>query len=103
MTIELAFLRLNLERARQHLIDELEMLKGYSSSVSEKLESIKNEKRGILSDIEHTLKKVDDGTYGICDRCGKHIETGRLEILPYTPTCRRCELKKPCIQSINDN
>jgi len=99
MKIELALLRLNLERARQQLIDELEMLETYSCSVSGKLDSVKNDKRNILSDIEHTIKKLDGGTYGICDRCGSYIELGRLEILPYSPMCRRCVLKSPVLKT----
>jgi len=90
MVIELLSLRLNLEHARHHLIDQLGLIKLHGSSVLQKLESIENDMRKVLSDIEDALKKIDDGTYGICDECGKYIEAGRLEILPHTPLCLNC-------------
>lgn len=41
----------------------------------------------ILQQIELALGKIDGGTYGICDQCGKPIGAGRLEALPYATLC----------------
>ncbi len=41
----------------------------------------------ILRQTEVALKKIEDGTYGICERCGKPITAARLEAIPYTPFC----------------
>jgi RNA polymerase-binding protein DksA len=41
----------------------------------------------MLRQIEVALKKIDDGTYGVCERCGKPISAARLEAIPYTPFC----------------
>ena len=41
----------------------------------------------ILRQIDVALKKIDDGTYGTCERCGKPIAAARLEAIPYTPFC----------------
>ena len=30
---------------------------------------------------------MDDGTYGLCERCGKAIEKPRLKALPYASLC----------------
>jgi len=90
MTIELELLRLNLEQARQQLIDELERFETYCSSALEKLEAMKNRKRNSLSDIERALQKLNDGTYGFCDKCREPIERGRLEILPHASLCMAC-------------
>ena len=35
-----------------------------------------------LADLAAALKKLDDGTYGICEACGKPIGDERLEALP---------------------
>ena len=35
-----------------------------------------------LEDVEHALRKFDDGTFGICESCGSIIELARLEALP---------------------
>ena len=32
-------------------------------------------------------KRIDDGTYGICERCGKSIEKARIKALPYVDLC----------------
>jgi RNA polymerase-binding protein DksA len=42
---------------------------------------------GILRQIEVALQKIDDGTYGVCERCGKPIGRARLEALPYAAFC----------------
>lgn len=47
-------------------------------------------KRTNQSRIELALKKIDDGTYGICDYCGNSIDPARLEILPYANVCINC-------------
>jgi RNA polymerase-binding protein DksA len=41
--------------------------------------------------IDRALAKIDDGTFGNCDRCGKEISKGRLEALPYATFCIECQ------------
>jgi DnaK suppressor protein len=43
-----------------------------------------------LADINHALKAIEDGTYGICEICGKPIEEDRLEANPAARTCKAC-------------
>lgn len=90
MTIELELLRLNLEQARQRVIAELGRLESEGVSVLERLEAIKNDKQGTLSNIERALQKIAEGTYGLCDKCGQPIDEGRLDILPHTSLCLTC-------------
>src|SRR6476646_7141768 len=40
-----------------------------------------------LSDVDHALAKVDDGTYGRCEVCGQEIAEARLEAMPATRYC----------------
>jgi DnaK suppressor protein len=40
-----------------------------------------------LGEVERALAKMDDGTYGRCERCGKEIGEARLEAMPATPYC----------------
>ena len=47
--------------------------------------------RDQLRDVDRALKKIDAGTYGICDRCGEVIGTERLEALPYSTLCVKCK------------
>ena len=41
--------------------------------------------------IEISLKKIESGSYGICERCHKEIPEGRLKALPYSPYCVSCQ------------
>ena len=43
-----------------------------------------------LERTERALAKLDDGTYGICDRCGALIPEERLEARPWTSLCIAC-------------
>lgn len=40
-----------------------------------------------IGDLDAALRKIDDGTYGTCEVCGKTIEPDRLEAVPGTRTC----------------
>ncbi|MDQ4069826.1 MAG: TraR/DksA C4-type zinc finger protein [Actinomycetota bacterium] len=40
-----------------------------------------------LADVEHALRRLDDGTYGTCEVCGVTIPDERLEALPATRLC----------------
>ena len=43
--------------------------------------------RETLFNIDHALRKINQGRYGICEKCGKLIERRRLKILPYARFC----------------
>jgi len=47
-----------------------------------------------LAQIEEALRKLDEGTYGICVDCGKPIPQKRLQILPFALRCINCERKR---------
>lgn len=49
--------------------------------------SIENNIRDLLAKIDRALQRMDAGTYGICDRCGKPIEKARVKALPYVDLC----------------
>lgn len=42
-----------------------------------------------LREITDAWRRLDSGTYGVCEVCGEHIPKERLEILPYTRYCVR--------------
>ena len=47
-----------------------------------------------LTKVKHAIEKYESGTYGICDQCGKEIQSGRLEALPYAALCLECKAKQ---------
>jgi RNA polymerase-binding transcription factor DksA len=40
-----------------------------------------------LADVEHALRRLDDGTYGTCEVCGRPIPEERLEAIPTARLC----------------
>ncbi len=44
----------------------------------------------VLEEIEAALKRIQEGTYGICTNCGKQIAEERLEALPWATLCIDC-------------
>ena len=47
-----------------------------------------------LSEVEHALQKLEQGTYGLCDVCGQSIGTERLEIRPQANLCLACKIRQ---------
>ena len=45
---------------------------------------------GSIADIDRALEKLEEGTYGRCDQCGKDIGEARLEALPASTRCVNC-------------
>lgn len=43
-----------------------------------------------LESVDEALQRIDDGTYGVCARCGRPIAAGRLEARPTATTCVSC-------------
>lgn len=46
-----------------------------------------------LAEVRHALQKIDEGTYGVCERCGNAIAPERLEAIPYATLCVGCKQK----------
>ena len=49
--------------------------------------SIENNVRDLMGKIDRALSRMDEGSYGLCSRCGKPIEKTRMKALPYVDLC----------------
>ena len=47
--------------------------------------------RGELEDVRAAIKRLDDGTFGTCARCGCEIPVLRLEAVPTAKLCIQCK------------
>ena len=47
----------------------------------------------MLHDVDAALDKVDEGTYGTCEVCGKQIGAARLEFRPTSTRCVDCKAR----------
>jgi RNA polymerase-binding protein DksA len=47
-----------------------------------------------LEGVDQAIKRLEDGTYGICASCGKEIPAARLEARPESIYCVDCKSKR---------
>jgi RNA polymerase-binding protein DksA len=108
-------LRARLESERKRLIEEMEQLKTAMRPADERREgspfgkreeeatesyelerrlTLEKSIREQLAAVEHALQKFEDGTYGLCDNCGKPIPPERLEALPQATLCLDCKARQ---------
>ena len=52
---------------------------------------LRGREKSFLDKIEKALRKIDDGSFGICEECGEEISVKRLEARPETTLCIRCK------------
>ena len=75
----------NAEEITQDIAD-----KASSSYTKEFLFSLSDGERVLLQQIDQSLSRIDEGTYGLCTHCGNPIPEKRLEAVPWTPYCVEC-------------
>jgi RNA polymerase-binding protein DksA len=56
----------------------------------------------ILKAIDDALERIQNGTFGICEVCGKEIEEERLEAVPWTTLCIQHAREQESLQSTPD-
>jgi DnaK suppressor protein len=57
----------------------------------QKERSIRANERALLDEVLKALQRIDNGTYGICENCGKPIPEKRLEAIPWAARDVKCE------------
>lgn len=73
--------------AGNHFADD-----GSSLGEQERISTIGGNFREQIAQIDQAIARLDEGTYGSCQRCGKQIPEERLEALPFTPYCIECQM-----------
>ena len=48
----------------------------------------------ILQAIDEALRRIEEGTYGVCRECGEPIAEARLMAIPWTRSCISCKEKQ---------
>lgn len=56
----------------------------------EVVNSLEEEARIELSQVEHALERLAHGQGDECEECGNQIDPRRLQVLPYTSMCVKC-------------
>jgi len=52
---------------------------------------IKDRERKLIMKVKEALDRIDNGTFGICESCGKPISEKRLMARPVTTLCIECK------------
>jgi RNA polymerase-binding transcription factor len=55
---------------------------------------IRDRERKLLAKIQEALKRIDEGTFGICQECGEEISESRLKARPVATLCVECKRKQ---------
>lgn len=53
-------------------------------------DSLSNREKAVLNNIENSLIKISQGTFGICESCEEEISEARLKAIPYCALCIAC-------------
>lgn len=100
LTAHLPALRAALEEQRCFRLTQLEELDAGADAGAaddargEVAAAVKLAAQAALADINTALHRLDEGSYGRCERCGTAIPLERLEILPMSRLCMPCQHAK---------
>ena len=102
----LATLRASLEAERDHLRQQLADLghgdpgsldfdenfadSGQVAAEQGETRVLAGQMADTLAMVDAALAKMDEGTFGVCERCGNEIAEARLEAMPTTRYCISC-------------
>jgi DnaK suppressor protein len=102
---DLAVVRTELEAERQRLVDELgeaivapgQMTYGSQAAAASQVFAqqrdlaLRDRATQQLALVDAALARLDAGTYGTCQRCGRPVAAARLEALPWAAHCIECQ------------
>ena len=54
------------------------------------LEDLGNAGLKEMEKIRAALSRIEDGSYGVCAKCGDDISPERLDAVPHAALCRTC-------------
>jgi DnaK suppressor protein len=89
-----------LENAKKTLVEDMtldtnDLPDEMDLASSEYLQSfnfrLRGREKAHLKKLEHALRKIDEGSFGICEECEEPISKKRLEARPETTLCIRCK------------
>jgi len=59
-----------------------------------KTSAIRHELERKINQTKKALERLKKGKYGICEDCGKLIDTDRLSVFPEATLCKKCQDKR---------
>lgn len=71
---------------RDHMADQ-----GTATFSRELDMTLEENSRDALSAVHRAIERIEDGTYGTCERCGQAISDERLQAMPTATLCISCK------------
>lgn len=62
---------------------------------------IKNRESNLIKKIKESLERIEEGSFGICESCGKDIPVKRLMVRPVTNKCIECKTKEEAYEKVS--
>jgi DnaK suppressor protein len=59
---------------------------------------IRDRESKLIKKIKKALDRIDNGTFGICEKCGEDIAPARLKARPVTTQCIECKTKEEALE-----
>lgn len=82
-------------KAHFHVADQSDTLDEKARNVTdyEEERAVEQNLELRLREIKDTIKKIDEGAYGICEKCVSPIDARRLKVIPVAKFCVNCKKK----------
>ena len=64
---------------------------------------IKDRERKLITKVKEALDRIEDGTFGICESCGRPISEKRLMVRPVTTQCIECKTEEEQKERVANN
>ena len=59
---------------------------------------IRDRENKLIKKIKKAIERIDNGTFGICEKCGEDISIKRLKARPVTTQCIECKTKEEAVE-----
>lgn len=87
--LETRLARVTRDLSRAHASDSQEQAQEREND--EVLDAIRQETEASIGAVRAALRRLEEGSYGLCRSCGEPVPEARLAALPETTSCLRCE------------
>ena len=59
---------------------------------------IRDRENKLIKKIKKALKRIENGTFGVCEECGENIRLNRVKARPVTALCIDCKTKEEAFE-----
>jgi len=61
---------------------------------------LKERESRLMKKIRRAVEKLEEGDFGVCEKCGREISEERLKVRPMAALCIKCKKKQEAIEKI---